>query len=320
MAAAMTDAIAHFIASGDEASLRIPYLTLEHPTAGILPRLGELSERSKALYMVACIRHAWDEHLSYGVDSTLPTDVLTLVDTLLEGRPCAVEELRAQLEAFQHVHDVVVEDAKANVPGAVTAANLTYVIGALASWIYHALVALAGDSRLTWLGYSVATQRWLPLWLVLSGTASTDPGERAWQIKALNGFVDRPLPEIDPTDAAWLQHQMEIGTTYLTLCLAPWDMKRSLVESHPDIVDPVRRAFAKIVMRRAVKAGSDAAQTGADEHLWSLIDANDVLLDWCHAVMADAHELGSVTRRGLDSVFDNAELRAMIERVGAQTS
>jgi len=249
LASGMTDAIACFIASGDQVSFRIPYLTLEHPTAGIFPRLGELSERSKALYMVACIRHAWDQHVTYDVGSTLPIEVLALVDALLEGTPCSAAEMRAQLEAFQKVHGLIVDAAQAGVQGAVTAANLTHVLGALAAWIYHALFALTRDPALTWAGYSMARKQWLPFWLVLSGTASSDPGERAWQIEVLRGFVDRPSPEIDPTDPAWLRHQMEIGQAYFTLCVAPWDLKCSLVENHPDVVDPVRRSLAKLVMR-----------------------------------------------------------------------
>lgn len=321
----MSDAVARFIASGEQASFRIPYLTLEYPTAGIFPRLGELSERNKALYMVACIRHAWDEHLSYAIDSTLPTDVLTLVDALLEGRSCSAEELRAQLVAFQHVHEAVVHDAKASVPGATAAASLTYVIGALASWAYHALVAVAHDPGLTWSIYSATTRRWLPFWLVLTGAASTGSSERAWQIEAAGQFVDRAEPDVDLADPAWLQRQMEVGTAYLTVCVAPWDVKRSLVESHPDVVDPLRRNLAKAVMRRAVSRTGDTGDAGddaddADERLWSMIAANDVLLDWCHAVFADAQQLGRPTANALDAVFDNVELRAMIERAGSETS
>jgi hypothetical protein len=313
----MTDATARFIASGKQTSFRIPYITLEYPTAGIFPRLGELSERSKARYMAACIRHAWDQHMTYDVGSTLPADVLARVDAILDGAPCSTAELRTQLEAFQHIHDLVVSDANASVPGAVIAASLTYVIGALTSWLYHALVALARAPELTWSDYSTATRQWLPLWVVLTGAATTAPDERAWQIQALSGFVDRAATSIDPTDPAWMQRQMKMGTAYLTLCLSPWDVKRSLVESEPDVVDPLRRNFAKLVMRRAA---SKSGKNTEDNPLWSMLEANDVLLDWCHACMADADQLGRPTKRALDTVFSNPELRAMIERVGAQTS
>jgi hypothetical protein len=288
--------VPQFFTSGRQVGLRIPYITLEHPTAGLFTRTGELSEHAKLRFMVACIRHAWDQ-LPYDVESGLPRQILDTIGGLLDGVPSSAAEFRERLEAFQHVHDDLVSDENM-----MRAANLTFVTGATASWVYHALVAVEAAPQ-RWFDYFVGTGKCLPYWVVLHGAATITPEERAWQIEAVEAFVDRPRPEIDLQAPAWIQTQMEIGPAYLTFCVAPWEEKRALVSACPAISDPMRRMLARLVMDRS---------GGANAELRAVLDANDVLLDFCEAVIADVAEVGGRVDRGLDAVFANPQLRVAV--------
>jgi hypothetical protein len=289
--------VAQFFASGRQAGLRIPYITLEHPTAGLFTRVGELSEHAKLRFMVACIRHAWDQ-LPQDPESGLPLQILDTIGGLLDGVSVSAAEFRERIEAFQHVHDDLVSDASM-----MLAANLTYVTGAAASWVYHAMMAAEATPQ-RWFDYFVATGKCLPYWVVLHGASTIAPEERAWQVEAVEAFVDRPRPEIDVQAPAWMQAQMELGPVYLTFCVAPWEEKRALVGASPAISDPLRRMFARLVIERS---------GGANAELRAVLDANDVLLDFCEAVIADAADVGGRVERGLDAVFANRQLRDAVE-------
>ena len=310
---------AAFVASGDARSLRFPYMPLEmrHGMPAILRMLGQLTERTKAQFLLACIRHAWESNVTsnqvrpedrYDVGSRVPEETFAMLDDLLEGRHRSLDEIHIRLEAFQETFDEIKQAANANVAGAVLAANVTYVTGVLASWLYHALVAASEQPALTWLGYCGDTDRWLPFWLVLDGTASTGgEEERDWQCTALEGFAN-PVEERDIMNPAWMARTYELGPTLMQLWVSPWDAKRALIASTPDLLDVSRSQFTKLVVLKSLADDPEGHDAFA-----ITIDAHELLLQWCKAAVTDAEETGIDTTLALDAVFSNGPLRAAVE-------
>jgi len=180
--------VSRFIASGDQAAFRTPYVR-DDPGA-INMSLGQLSELPKASFLIACIRHAWRTHVSYDLGSPIADEVIEVVSDLLEGRPIDLVDLHPQIAALNHALRDVKARAKAGDPRAIAPTNVTYVLSVLTTWLYRALGALVEDPELTWFGYVIDTSAWLPFWLVLDGAASVGgPAERAWQEEAVRGFV-----------------------------------------------------------------------------------------------------------------------------------
>lgn len=180
--------VSRFIASGEQACFRTPYVRDNPGTINM--SLGQVSELAKASFLIACIRHAWRTHVSYDLGTPIVDEVIEVVSDLLEGRPIDLVDLHPQIEALHQALRVVKTRAKAGDAAAIAPTNVAYVLSALTTWLYRALLALQEDPELTWFGYVMDTSAWLPFWLVLDGAASVGgPAERAWQEEAVRGFV-----------------------------------------------------------------------------------------------------------------------------------
>lgn len=284
--------------------------------------LGGLSERMKAQFLVACLRHAWDEHVRYAAGARLPEETLAWIDDLLEARPDALIDLslrlRTRIEALQALFDGARVAAKAGAPGALAAATVAYAIGKLLGWFYHAFGALSGDPALTWAGYATRTRKFLPFWLVLDGAASVGGlAERAWQAQVMAGFAaEEPLDAHarPASDARWCERTFQLGLTFRSLWLAPWDEKRALIEQAPELTEPARRDFTVLaVMRNLTTVPAESREAFA-----ALIHANELLLHWCDAALCDAKAEGRDARAALAAVFANDDLRREIEERSAE--
>ncbi|MEO7733909.1 MAG: hypothetical protein ABIY55_23295 [Kofleriaceae bacterium] len=302
---------AAFIASGDDYSFRSPYVRMDHYQTEIVRLLGRLSERTKLQFLVACVRHAWTTHVRYEAGERAEQDALVLLDDLLDAHDWPLPELVNRINAFQQVYDHIKAQAHAGVPDAVPAANVFYVTGGLLSWLYHAIVAIAARPELTWFEYTASTGRWPGFWRVLDGAASVGgAAERAWQAQVMTGFAsDAPVEPDVMREPAWGARQFQLGPMFLRLWLVTWAEKRALIEQYPDLTDRTRHLFAKLLV---VKAGS-APATESQQQFLAMIDANAILLDWCNAAMTDREAVGGRPLAALDSVFGNAQLRALVE-------
>gem|GEM_PF-5784671 len=288
-------------------------MRLDHDQPAIVGLLGRLSERAKLQFLVACVRHAWTTHVRYEAGAAAEHAALALLDDLLAARDCPLPELGNRINGFQQVFHHIQAEAQAGVPGALAAANVCYVTGALLSWLSHACVAIAARPAATWFEYAASTGRWPAFWLVLDGAASVGGApERAWQAEAMRGFARDAPAEPDIREPAWIARQYQLGPLFLRLWLGAWSDKRALIEQHPELTERTRHLFAKLL---AVKSGAEPDDDGQRRFL-AMIDANAILLDWCHAALADRAAVQGRAEAALDGVFAHARLRALVEQAG----
>jgi hypothetical protein len=283
----------------------------EYAPTKIVHVLGRLSERAKARFLLACIRHAWTTHVSYGTGAHAEDDALRLIDDLLEARDRSLADLTSQLQAFEDFHNRVRSEAQANVPGALVALNVIHVTGALLLWLYYAHEAWSAQPTLTWFAYVTSTRQSLPFWLVLDTSALVGrPGEHAWQAETMWRFCGEPPPEPDVRSPSWIARQAELGPIFMRLWLSPWPDKRVLIEQYPDLTDRTRHLFAKYLIVKSPNQADDDTH----QRFLALIDANAILLDWCDAALGDAHAFGGHATAALDGVFGNAALQHIVEK------
>lgn len=276
--------------------------------------LGALSERMKAQFLVACLRHAWEEHVRYARSARLPDETLALIDDLLDARACPLAVLRARIEALQALFDDARAAAKTGVPDALAAATVAYALGKLIGWFYYAFVALAGEPALTWASYATKTRKYLPFWLVLDGAAAVGGlAERAWQEQVIAGFAAEP-PELGDrcaSDASWIARTFHLGPTFRSLWFAPWHEKHALIERAPDLTEPARRDFTRVAVMQNLAGVPDQSR----DAFAAVIHANELLLHWCDAALCDARAAGLDARAALAAVFANDALRREIEEL-----
>jgi hypothetical protein len=109
-----------------------------------------------------------------------------------------------------------------------------------------------------------------------------------------------------PTDRAWIDRQATLGPLYMQLWLSPWSAKRQLLQQYPDLADPHRRMFARVMVRKALDGKDPAAAAQFDE----LVMRDEPLLDRCAQALALAASTGVDLADAIARVFADPELAA----------
>ncbi len=187
-----------FADSADTSRFRSPYIPVDFgpPTEIdelnqlIISSLGALSERQKLRWLFDCIEHA---ATVVEREAQVVTGFLGLARAVSGGQYMPSASFRAQVDKYQAVFEHAVARAKqTNADSDKAQANVLYVLGLLLGYLYRAIVwfETEGGDNPSWFAMAQGDNGFLPLWLVLDGSASARGGieERRWQVSALDRY------------------------------------------------------------------------------------------------------------------------------------